>query len=155
VLGEHSTILYNEMSNRKGIHIMVSPVIHFNGNCNEAIGFYEQTFGATDKYISYFRDAPSDSGFSVTEDTKDLVMHAGMTICGTHFNFSDSQEKIIAGNMLCLNVFFKTSDEVCGAYDKLKEGGKIIVELGPQFFSNMYGSIEDRFGVKWQLIAES
>ena len=33
-----------------------------------------------------------------------------------------------------------------------KKGGKVMVELGPQFFSPMYGSIEDRFGVRWQLI---
>jgi PhnB protein len=132
---------------------MISPAIHFNGNCNEAINFYEQVFDATDKHIDYFHDAPSNPGFDVTEDMKQLVMHSSLTICGTPINFSDTQDKAIAGNMFCLNVYFQSAEEVCRAFDKLKEDGKIIVELGPQFFSAMYGSIEDKFGIKWQLIS--
>lgn len=131
---------------------MISPAIHFPGTCREAIHFYEEVFGATDKQIDYYHDAPADSGFTFTDDAKDFVMHATLTICGTPVNLSDSQESIIPGNMYCLNVFFPSAEEVCRAFDRLKEGGKIIVELGPQFFSKMYGSIEDKFGVKWQLI---
>lgn len=132
---------------------MISPAIHLPGNCKEAIEFYEIAFNASDKHIDYYRDAPTNSGFSFTDDTKDFVMHASINICGTTVNLSDTQDKIVAGNMICLNVFFQTEDEVCRAYDKLKEGGKIIVELGPQFFSSMYCSIQDKYGVKWQLIA--
>ncbi len=134
---------------------MISPAIHFPGTCNEAMNFYEEVFEATDKYIEYFHNAPSNPGFSITEDMKDLVMHASMTICGTPVNFSDTQDQVSAGNMICLNVFLPTADQVCRAYDKLKEGGKIVVELGPQFFSPMYGSIEDRYGIKWQIISEN
>lgn len=132
---------------------MISPAIHLPGTCFEAIRFYEEAFAATDIQIDYYRNAPANSGMTITEDMKDLVMHASMTICGTPVNLSDSQESIIAGNMICLNVFFSASDEVCRAYEKLKEGGRVVVELGPQFFSPMYGSVEDKFGVKWQLIS--
>lgn len=132
---------------------MISPAIHLPGTCNEAIEFYEKVFRATDKHIDYYRNAPMDPGFAVTEDIKDLVMHASLTICKTPVNFSDSQEIICAGNMICLNVFFDSADEVSHAYHLLKEGGKVIVDLGPQFFSPMYGSVEDKYGVKWQLIS--
>lgn len=132
---------------------MISPAIHFNGNCNEAIHFYEQVFHGTDMYIDYYKDAPDNPGFSVTEDMKEQVMHASLTICGTPVNFSDSEEPVNPGNMICLNVFFEKAEEVCYAYDRLKEEGKVIVELGPQFFSPMYCSIEDKYGVKWQLIS--
>jgi PhnB protein len=56
--------------------------------------------------------------------------------------------------MICLNVFFKKNEEVCEAFESLKENGQIDVELGPQFFSPMYGSIIDKYRVKWQLISE-
>lgn len=134
---------------------MISPAIHFSGNCKEAIEFYEEVFQATDKHIEFYHNAPSNSGMNITEATKDYVMHAGMTICGTHVNFSDTTDPVLAGNMICLNVFFQTSDQVVHAYERLKEGGKIIVELGPQFFSSMYASVVDRYGVNWQLICES
>lgn len=132
---------------------MISPAIHLPGTCSEAIRFYENAFHATDIHIDYYRNAPTDSGMKITEDMKDLVMHASMTICGTPVNLSDSVDPLSAGNMICLNVFFSTADDVCHAYEKLKKGGKVAVELGPQFFSPMYGSIEDKFGIKWQLIS--
>ncbi len=132
---------------------MISPVIHFPGTCKEAIRFYEEVFVATDKHIAYYKDAPPDPGFVVTEDMRDLVMHAGMTICGTAFNFSDTQEETVAGSMICFNVFLQSADEVCRAYERLREGGRVIVALGPQFFSAMYGSVEDRYGIRWQLIS--
>lgn len=132
---------------------MISPAIHFSGNCAEAIEFYKTVFNITDINVIFMRDAPPDPGFPITEDMKDLVMHAELTICGTKVNMGDMQEKIVAGNMIVLNVFLDSADEVCHAYHKLKEGGKVHVELGPQFFSAMYGSVEDRFGVRWQLIA--
>jgi PhnB protein len=140
------------MKKMNGDKTMISPAIHLPGTCNEAIHFYEKVFNATNKDIAYYHDAPSDPGFDINDDMKNQVMHASLTICGTPVNFSDSQDDINPGNMICLNVFFDTKDEVCRSYDMLKEGGKVIVELGPQFFSPMYGSIEDRYGVKWQLI---
>ncbi|WP_342549265.1 VOC family protein [Paenibacillus sp. FSL P2-0089] len=132
---------------------MIVPAIHLPGNCKEAIEFYQQVFDVTDVCIDYFRNAPPDPSFPVSEDIHDHVMHSEITICGSRLNMSDTQEKLAAGNMICLNVFFKSGDEVCQVFQRLKEGGKVVVELGPQFFSPMYGSIEDKFGLKWQLIS--
>lgn len=135
---------------------MISPAIHFTGGvCKEAIDFYERVFKGTNKYLDYYEGAPSDSGITYTEATKSHVMHASLTICGTQVNFSDTDEEVMIGNMICLNVFFKNKDEVCEAYEGLKENGEIVVELGPQFFSPMYCSITDKYGVRWQLITES
>lgn len=131
---------------------MVSPTIHFPGNCSKALLFYEKVFNGTDKQVDLYRNAPPNPGFPVTEEMKDLVMHASMTICGTNFNFSDTMDKTIAGNMICFNIFFQTADEVCSVFHKLKENGSIVVDIGPQFFSSMYGSVVDQFGMKWQLI---
>lgn len=132
---------------------MISPAIHFPGNCGEAICFYEAVFNATDKRVEYYRDAPAGSGMPVTDETKDLVMHASLTICGTPVNMSDSPDKVTAGDMICLNVFFDSPDGVRRAFGMLREGGNVTVDLGPQFFSPMYGSVVDRYGVKWQLIS--
>lgn len=132
---------------------MISPALHFPGNCAEAMALYQDVFHGTDLHIDYFRDAPPDPGFPVSEDMMDLVMHGGMTICGTPFNMSDTRDEIVTGNMVVFNVFLPSADEVCRAFGMLREGGKVFVELGPQFFSPMYGSVEDRFGVRWQLIS--
>ncbi len=131
---------------------MIRTAIHFPGTCNEALTFYEGIFETSDKQIDFNHEAPPDSGIDYTEETKNKVMHAGMTICGTPMNFSDMDEPAVVGNMYCLNVFLDTEAKVAEAYGKIRVGGTVVVELGPQFFSRMYGSVVDRFGVKWQII---
>jgi uncharacterized glyoxalase superfamily protein PhnB len=37
---------------------MITPCIHFQGNCDEAINFYKEALGAEDKAIFYAKDAP-------------------------------------------------------------------------------------------------
>jgi PhnB protein len=54
--------------------------------------------------------------------------------------------------MILFNVFMETENEVREAFENLKAGGSVLVDLGPQFFSKMYGSVVDRFGISWQLI---
>lgn len=134
--------------------VMIVPAVHFPGNCKEAIAFYQEVFQAAVHCMDFYRDAPSDWKFAASGDTRELVMHAELTLCGTRVNMSDMQEQAIAGNMICLNVFYESADEVCRAYELLQQGGgKVVVELGPQFFSPMYGSVVDRFGLRWQLIS--
>lgn len=132
---------------------MIAPAIHYPGTCAEAIAFYQTVFPVTDVHVEYYRDAPPDPGFPATEENRGLVMHAEMTISGSRVNMSDSKDSIVAGNMIVFNVFLDSADAVSHAFRELNRGGKVIVELGPQFFSPMYGSVEDRFGVRWQLIS--
>ena len=41
-------------------------------------------------------------------------------------------------------------EELQGAYDRLKEGGKVLMELQETFWSKAYGYLVDKFGVGWQ-----
>lgn len=38
------------------------------------------------------------------------------------------------------------------AWDKLAEGGKVLMEIGTYPFSKRYGWLQDRYGVSWQLM---
>jgi len=133
---------------------MIAPAIHFsNGNCAKAIELYKEAFGMTVHSISYYRDAPPDSGMPTTGEAGGLVMHAELEICGSRVNMSDCDESI-PGNMILLNVFVSSSEDVKKAYRALEVGGSECEPPAPQFFSPMYASVRDRYGVHWQLIAE-
>jgi uncharacterized glyoxalase superfamily protein PhnB len=54
--------------------------------------------------------------------------------------------------MISLAADFATADEVVQTFHQLKEGGEVLMELSPQFFSPMYGWVKDKFSVSWQLI---
>lgn len=130
---------------------MIIPVIPFNGDCEKAMELYERAFDVTGKHVDYYRNAPSDSGLPINDLTRNRVMHAGMTICGTYVNMHDTEDGTAPGSAITLNVMV-SEDEVIKAYNVLREEGTVVVELGPQFFSPMYASVKDCYGVCWQLI---
>ncbi len=51
------------------------PYLAFNGNCEEAVKFYQAVLGG-ESQIFHFGDAPPNPAFPVTENVKPLVMHA-------------------------------------------------------------------------------
>lgn len=131
---------------------MISPVIHFNGNCSEAIKLYEQAFSVSFKDIHYYKDAPENNSMAITEDMLNLVMHSTIEMCGTRFNMSDVSEDVITGDMVCFNVFVKSESEILRAYDELKKEGNIVQDIGPQFFARLYTVVIDKFGIRWQVM---
>lgn len=132
---------------------MVEPYLNLNGKANEAIAFYENIFQGRDKTIMQYKDAPGDPNYPIPDELKELVLHAEIDIRGTRMHFSDIQSNVTAGNMISLAVTFHTAEEVESAYNQLRTGGEVLMELGPQFFSPMYGWVKDKFDVSWQLIS--
>lgn len=133
---------------------MITPFINFAGKCKEALDFYETVFNAKDKHIMYFKDAPPNPDFVVTEQMQDYVLYAEMTITGTKVSFSDTQSNVVPGNMISLGVNLATEAEVRLIFDRLKEGGEVLMELAPQFYSPLYGWVKDKFGIGWQVICQ-
>ena len=131
---------------------MVTPFLNFAGKASEAIDFYEKVFHSNDKKVLRFQDAPPSPDFPVPEHMKNYVMHAEMTINGTKVSFSDTQDSVKDGSMISLAVDFPTEDKVREAYEALKEGGLVLMELAPQFFSPLYGWVVDKYGISWQII---
>jgi len=133
---------------------MLVPVIHFPGTCASAIAFYQKIFGAEVVSIAYNKDAPIDSLMQVVATKSDHIMHAEVVIAEVLMNMSDVSDAVISGNMHLFNIFFDTVDEVIDAYNHLSVDGRVITELSPQFWTAMYGGVEDQFGIQWQLMAK-
>jgi len=129
---------------------MINPCIHFNGNCDEVISFYKEVFKAEVKEIYYAKDAPPDSGMG--DLPPNFVMHSEIIICGTNFSLTDGSETPVSGENFSFIAKYDTPEEVKLIFDKLAEGGKVVIELAPQFWSSLYGYVTDRFGVGWQVL---
>lgn len=127
--------------------------INFNGNCREAVEFYTQVFDTVKPQIMLFKDAPPSPDFPVNEDIGNLVMHTQLQILGSRIMFSDVPPGMpfTAGNNITLVIGSKDIDEIKKLYEKLKDGGKVEMELQETFWSKSYGSIVDKFGIGWQL----
>lgn len=126
--------------------------LNFNGNCREAVEYYAEVFGCETPKIMTFGDSPSDPNYPLPEEAKSLVMHARLAISGSNVMFSDvfPGMPFIAGNNISISLISQNLDEINSAFHKLKEGGKIQMELQETFWSKAYGSLEDKFGIQWQ-----
>jgi len=131
---------------------MIEAYINFNGNCREAVEFYANAFGTEKPKIMAYGDTPPDAGFPLTEETKNLVMHALLDIQGTKVMFSDVPPgmPLIVGTNISLVMVSKDMDEVKALFHKFKEGGTIGMDLQKTFWSQCYGSLTDKFGIGWQ-----
>ena len=62
----------------------------------------------------------------------------------------DKEGSFTVGNNISLAIVSKDLEEVKSLFHKLKEGGKIGMELQETFWSKCYGSVTDKFGIEWQ-----
>jgi len=133
---------------------MLTTTIHFPGNCDEAITFYKEAIGAEVKGVYYFKDAPPDNGMDDSLPPN-FVMHSEILIFNTLVSMTDGGEKRVTGDNFTMTVTLKTADEVTSAFNKLADDGKIIEPLAQQFWADLCGSVEDRFGLNWHILTSS
>ena len=131
---------------------MVVPSIHFNGNCDEAINFYKEALSAEVRAINYAKDAPPDSGMD--ELLPNFVMHSEVFICGTNFSLTDGAETPIPFGNFSFIIVYDTAEEVTATFEKLAVSGEVEKPLDTTFWSPLYGSVVDRFGVNWQVMVK-
>ena len=56
----------------------------------------------------------------------------------------------VAGNNISLTIVSENMDEIQSAFNKLKDGGTVGMDLQETFWSKAYGSLTDKFGIIWQ-----
>lgn len=135
----------------------VDVYISFNGNCREAVEFYTQVFGTEKPQIMTYGDAPPNPEFALPEEAKNLVMHTQLNIDGSRVMFADFSPGMpfVPGNNISLAVVSKNLDEIKSQFNKMKEGGSVILELQETFWSKCYGKVKDKYGIEWQFSHDS
>lgn len=131
----------------------VTPYLFFGGRCDEALDFYRQSVGATLLMRMRFDESPEPlppgmipPGFS------SKVMHASMRIGNTTVMASDGcgEGPRPAGFSLAVSV--DTAGEATRMFDALADGGTVGMPLERTFWSPLYGTVTDRFGVSWMVM---
>lgn len=151
--------MYNRIvsENDKGVlEMAVEVYLIFNGNCREAVSFYEQAFNTDKPEIMTFGDSPQNPNYQLPEEAKDLVMHTRLSIFGSTVMFSDTfpGSPFTLGNNVTLAIVSSDEEKMRKAFENLKDGGKVSMELQETFWSRCYGSLTDKFGIEWQFSHE-
>lgn len=126
------------------------PYLFFNGQCAEALDVYANIFDSQveDKMVA--SDMPPD--FPVPDGCQDWIMHAQLRIGDGILMMSDNitaDSKPMAGASVMLS--YPAVDEAKAIFDQLAEGGSIQMAWEPTFWSAGFGTLTDRFGVRWMI----
>ena len=133
--------------------MMMNYYLMFDRSCEEALKLYEKAFGGQIVEMQKFSDMPPNPNYPVAEENKDLVLHARLQIGEAMFMCSDSSGHTAPGSNMYISI---TGDKalVEGAWNDLKEGGKVEMDLTPTFFAELHGSLQDKFGINWMFTVE-
>lgn len=112
----------------------ITPCLWFDGNAKQAAEFYSTVFA--DSKIS------SENHFVVTFESagQRFILLNG----GPHYTLNPS---------VSFYVVLETIGEVDKTWEKLLEGGSVLMPLDKYPWSEKYGWVQDKFGVNWQLSA--
>ena len=134
----------------------VSTYLNFQRNTEEAFYFYKSVFGGDFVGgISRFSDIPPSNDMPpLPEADKHLVMHVALPILGGHVLMgTDAPEsmgfKLTFGNNVYITLEPDTRKETKGLFNALGEGGIVEMELQDMFWGDYYGSLTDKYGVRW------
>jgi len=123
----------------------------FSGDCEEALKTYEKAFGGKITELCRYGDM---EGYSQDEKQKNLIMHSTFILGSGNIMCADYPHKTTSGDNVFVMPPFKTIDEVKKAWDVLKEDAKIIEDLAPCFFAEIYGTLCDKYGINWMLMID-
>lgn len=132
-----------------------TPYLFFNGNCAEACRYYEKVLGA--RIVMSMTYGQSPAADHVPKAMHDKVIHASLMIGNTPVMASDdgSQDQAAGkpgGYSLTLSV--DTPEVAEKVFSALADGGTVTMKMDKTFFAERFGSVHDRFGVRWMIICE-
>lgn len=132
----------------KGVAVAkLNPYLSFGTNAREAMSFYRDVLGG-DLDISTFGQ------FGAEPPVADQVMHASLeTPSGMSLMASDTppgMDSSAAGGF-AISLSGDDESELRGYWDKLAEGGTVVMPLEVQMWGDLFGQVVDKFGVTWMV----
>jgi len=132
------------------------PYLFFNGTCREALETYTRIFGGTTDYLMIAADMPEgEIPGGIPEDRRDWIMHANLRIGDGQLMMSDNIMGTSAAMDGCsVIVELPDPDRARAAFDALAEGGEVTMPFEATFWSPGFGTLRDRFGIRWMIGTE-
>ena len=130
--------------------LRLTPFLLFQGNCAEAMEFYQSCFGG-DLLLTRLADTPMKAQFPAEQHQKITNAHLKSGVVA--FSATDwlhPTRRPQQGNTTAMYVTGDGLDELAPIFDKLRNGAdpEFLVELREMPFG-IYGRLTDRYGVEW------
>jgi PhnB protein len=122
----------------------------FNGNCAEAMRFYETALDGKLEFMMNGADSPMAA--QIPKEFAQRILHARLALKGGGYLYAgDAPAQMpyqgIHGVSLALN--YDTTAEAQKVFEKLSAGGKVTMAPAPSFWAKSFGMLTDKFGTPW------
>jgi PhnB protein len=122
--------------------------LFFTGNCREAMEFYKSVFGG-ELTVSTVGDSPDVPGMEGMD--KSFVMHSSLEGGDIKLMASDSPKASDKAAKVELSLTGTDEAHMKEVFDKLAEAGTVKMKLEKQFWGDLFGSLQDKYGVDWNM----
>lgn len=123
--------------------------LSFNGNCADAVRFYERVLGGKLEILMSGADSPMAAQIPKAAHR---ILHARIALPdGGILYAGDAPQNMpyegIKGVSITLN--YKTIAEATKVFNALADGGQVTMPLQPAFWAKQWGMLIDKFGTPW------
>lgn len=133
---------------------LINPHINFNGNAEEAFGFYKSVFGGEFSTIVRFKDITSPE-HPIEEKEANKVMHIALPIGKSFLMGNDVPESMGRTNenenRSKIIIIAESKEEADNLYNGLSAGGNIEVPIGDSPWGTYFGMFRDKYGIEWMV----
>jgi PhnB protein len=127
----------------------VTTYLHFDGNCREAMEFYQKCLGG-DLQLA----AMPDSSGKPSSDPGAKIMHSQLARDGRPLLMASDgcpSGARKAGTNFSVSVDCESIAEIEQLFGAVSESGNVILPLSDVPWGARFGMLTDRFGVQWML----
>jgi len=136
----------------------INPHINFNGNAEEAFGFYKSVFGGEFAKIVRFKDLSSPE-YPIPENEADKIMHIALPIGKNILMANDVPESMGPTNenenRSKISVSAESKEEADKLFNGLSAGGQIEFPISDSPWGTYFGMFRDKFGIEWMVDFDS
>jgi PhnB protein len=131
---------------------LLAPYISFRDTARQALEFYQQVFGGTIDVHTFSEYADSGMPFDPSESEK--VMHGMIEAAnGLTFMAADTPNgmEYENGSRITMSLSGDNEAELRGYWDKLADGGSVVMPLDKAPWGDTFGMVTDKFGIAWMV----
>ncbi len=126
----------------------ITPCIWFDNQAEQAVEFYTTLFrpSTVSRALRY-----TDVGTDITGKRAGELMYLEYELEGIKFAALNGGPEFKPNPSISFFIRCETKDEVEQIWSRLSSGGHTLMELKKYPWSGLYGWIQDKFGVSWQI----
>jgi len=124
--------------------------LSFNGNCADAMRFYEQALRGKIEVMMSGADSPMAA--QIPKESAHRILHARLVLPGGGMLYGGDCPGHLPYDGIkgvSMTVDYPTTDEAAQVFAALAEGGQVTMPMQPAFWAKSWGMLIDKFGTSW------